>query len=76
MSGTVSRGSFEGFSYIVLDIEYQSNALFTQSLLRVYVNSLASIITNLKIIDDDDFPLPNDIRDSLVLENWTNCHYN
>ena len=68
--------SFEGFLYIQVDTEHRRNALFTRSLLCAYVDSSDSIIADPDIIDDDGFPLRNNIRDPILLKDWTNRQRN
>ena len=64
--------NFKRFLYIAMDIEHQKNAFYIQSLLCVCVDSLDSIIADLDIINNDSFSLCNNMRDLILLNNWTN----
>ena len=64
--------SFKRFLSKVIDMGHKKNALFPRSLLHVYMDSLDSIIAYPNIIDNDDFSLYNDMRNSLLLKNQTN----
>ena len=68
--------SFKGFLYIQVDTEYRKDALFTQSLLRACVDNLDSIIADPGVINDDNFPLRNNMRDLILLEDQTNRQRN
>ncbi len=72
----ISPENLEGFSYIAVDIEHRRDAPFTRSLLRVYMDSLNSIIPDPDVINDDGFALRNNMRDPVLLENQTNRQRN
>lgn len=69
----ISPENFKRFFYIIVDTEHQKDAHFTQSLLHAYIDSSNSITIDPNIIDNDSFPLRNNIRDPVLLENRTNC---
>ena len=48
---------------------HQKYALFSQTLLHVYMDSLDSIIAYPNIVDNDGFSLYNDMKNSLLLKN-------
>lgn len=72
----ISPESFEGFLYIQIDTEHRRDAPFTRSLLRACVDSSDSIIADLDVIDDDGFPLCDNMRDPMLLEDRTNRQLN
>lgn len=68
--------SFEEFLYIAVNIEYQKHTLFTWSLLYISINSLDNIITNLNIINNNNFILCHNRNDLILFKYQIICQYN
>ena len=76
LAADISPESFEGILFIQVDIEHRRDAPFTRSLLRAYVDSSNSIIANLDVINHNSFPLHDNMKDLILLEDRTNRQFN